>query len=199
MKPKQCLIERASKTDALQKLSELEAEELIDLYFGDASGFWQTPVIARAWQFRGEEIRIAPDRGKRLAVFGFMARNNQSQLWISEKSITAQFVVDCIEQWTPTKLSKPRVLVLDNARVNRSRRLQSKLAEWQAKNLYIFFLPTYSPHLNLIETLWRKMKYEWLKAEAYKSFEELTAAVKDILEGIGTEYRIKFKDQVFTT
>lgn len=188
-----------SKTDALQKLSELEDTGLIDLYLGDASGFWQTPVIARAWQFQGEEIRIVPEKGRRLSVFGFPAKDNQSRLWTSEKSITAQFVVDCIEQGMLAKLSKPRVLVLDNARVNRSRLLESKLAEWETENLYIFFLPTYSPHLNLIETLWRKMKYEWIKAEAYESFEKLTAAVKTILNGIGTEFTIKFKERIFTT
>ncbi|WP_368860940.1 transposase, partial [Desulforhabdus sp. TSK] len=38
------------------------------------------------------------------------------------------------------------------------------------KNLYIKFLPTYSPELNLIEILWRKIKYEWLSFSAYLSF-----------------------------
>jgi transposase len=87
--------------------------------------------------------------------------------------------------------------VLDNARVHRSRLVQSKLAEWEKKNLYVFFLPTYSPHLNLIEVLWRKMKYEWLKPEDYASFEKLIEAVKKILNQIGNEYKIKFKDRAF--
>ncbi len=116
-------------------------------------------------------------------------------MWTSESSVNAQFVVDCIEQWTPEKLVKPRVLVLDNARIHRSRLVRNKLAEREEKNLYIFFLPTYSPYLNLIERLWRKMKYEWLKPEAYASFEKLTA-VKKILNEIGSQYKIKFKDRV---
>jgi transposase len=33
------------------------------------------------------------------------------------------------------------------------------------------FLPPYSPELNLIEILWRKMKYEWLEWHAYLDFE----------------------------
>ncbi len=68
---------------------------------------------------------------------------------------------------------------------------------WEEKNLYVFYLPTYSPHLNLIETLWRQMKYLWLKPEDYISFERLTEAVKKILDGIGSQYKIKFKDRVF--
>ena len=197
MKRKQCAIEVASKTEALAELFELEAEATIELFFGDGSGFWQTPVVARAWQFPQEEIRITPERGKRLAVFGFLNRANEARMWRSEKSVNAQFVVDCIEEWMPEKLVKPRVLVLDNARIHRSRLVRSKLAEWEEKNLYVFFLPTYSPHLNLIETLWRKMKYEWLKPEDYASFEKITEAVKKILNEIGSQYKIKFKDRVF--
>ena len=87
---------------------------------------------------------------------------------------------------------------MDNAQVNRSRLMQSKREAWEEKNLYVFYLPTYSPHLNLIETLWRQMKYLWLKPEDYISFERLTEAVKKILDGIGSQYKIKFKDRVFT-
>ncbi len=196
MKTKQCAIEVAAKTEALAELFELEAESVIELFFGDGSGFWQTPVIARAWQFRGEEIRILPKRGSRLSVFGFLNRANRAQMWTNEKSVTTQFVVDCIEEWMPAeRLAKPHVLVLDNAPIHRSRLMRSKLSEWEEKNLYIFFLPAYSPHLNLIETLWRKMKYEWLKPEDYASFETLTAAVKKILNEIGSQYKINFKDR----
>jgi len=106
-------------------------------------------------------------------------------------------VVDCLEQWIAGKSDKPRVLVLDNARIHRSRLVQSKLAEWEEKDFYIFNLPPYSPHLNIIEILWRRMKYEWLKPEDYASFEKLTEAIKEILSQLGTEYRIKFKDRRF--
>ncbi len=131
-------------------------------------------------------------------VFGFLSRECAAHTWTSDKAITAQFVVDAIEEWVAEKLVKPRVLVVDNARIHRSRLMQGKLAEWGAKNLYVFFLPAYSPHLNLIETLWRKMKYQWLKAEDYASFEKLSEAVKKILSEIGKEYKIKFKDRIFT-
>ena len=198
MKAKQCPIEQAVKQAALAELCSLESRNLIELYFGDESGFCNVPVVARAWQFRDEEIRITPQRSKRLNVFGFLNRSNNSSMWTSEKAITAQFVVAAIEEWVTEKLSKPRVLILDNARIHRSCLMQSKVAEWEAKNLYIFFLPAYSPHLNLIETLWRKMKYEWLKPEDYASFEKLTEAVKKILSEIGKEYKIKFRDRVFT-
>jgi len=171
---------------------------LIELYFGDESGFCNVPVVARAWQFPEEEIRITPQRSKRLNVFGFLRQSNESKMWTTEKAVTAQFVVAAIQEWVGERLAKPRVLILDNARIHRSLLMQSKLAEWEEKNLYIFYLPAYSPHLNLIETLWRKMKYEWLKAENYVSFEKLSEAVKEILGEIGKKYRIKYRDRAST-
>jgi hypothetical protein len=51
--------------------------------------------------------------------------------------------------------------------------------------------------LNIIEILWRRMKYEWLKPEDYLCFESLTTAVKGILSSLGTQYKINFRDRVF--
>ncbi len=99
MKAKQCPIEQVVKQEALAELSALEVAEIIELYFGDESGFCNVPVVARAWQFRDEEIRITPERSQRLNVFGFLSRANKARTWTSEKAITAQFVVDAIQEW----------------------------------------------------------------------------------------------------
>ena len=198
MKAKQCPIESASKREALSELVILAAAGLIEVYFGDESGFWRHPVIARAWQFAGEEIRILPEKGKRMAVFGLLNADCEGKFWTRAETIDSEFVIDCLEEWIAEKSAKPRVLVLDNARIHRSKKMQAKFGEWEEKGFYIFNLPLYSPHLNIIEILWRKMKYEWLKPENYLSFESLTTAVKEILSKLGTEYKIKFKDRVFT-
>jgi transposase len=175
----------------------LAAVGLIELYFGDESGFWQNPVIARAWQFAGEEIRLFPEKGKRLSVFGLLDFNCRGQFWTTAETIKSEFVIECLEQWLADKGEKPRVLVLDNAKIHRSKLMQSKLGEWEEKGFYIFNLPPYSPHLNIIEILWRKMKYEWLKPADYLSFESLTTAIKEILSNLGAEYKINFRDRVF--
>jgi len=196
LKGKQCPLEQASKGEALAELLALEELGLIELFYGDESGFWQNPVIARAWQFAGEEIRLLPEKGKRLSVFGLLNRQCEGQFWRSEKTIKTEFVIECLEEWIKERSEKPRVLVLDNARIHRSKKMSEKLAGWEEKGFYIFNLPTYSPHLNIIEILWRKMKYEWLKPEDYASFEKLTEAIKEILSNLGAEYKINFQDRV---
>jgi transposase len=197
LKARQCSIEQESKKEALSELLALAAVGLIDIYFGDESGFWQTAVIARAWQFAGEEIRLVPEKGKRLSVFGLLNTDCEGKFWTSEKNIKTEFVIDCLEEWLKEKNEKPRVLVLDNARIHRSKKMQSKLDEWEERGFFIFNLPGYSPHLNIIEILWRKMKYEWLKPLDYLSFESLMRAIKKILSNLGTEYKINFQDRAF--
>ncbi|MGB3514545.1 MAG: transposase [Microcoleaceae cyanobacterium] len=55
-----------------------------------------------------------------------------------------------------------------------------------------FELPTYSPQLNLIEILWRLIKYEWLGIEAYVNWETFIASVEKILREFGENYVINF-------
>jgi len=38
----------------------------------------------------------------------------------------------------------------------------SKIEEWRRRQVYIQFLPAYSPELNIIEALWKHCKYRWL-------------------------------------
>ena len=148
----QCPIEQECKREALAELLALAAVGRIEVYFGDESGFWQNPVIARAWQFAGGEIRLLPEKDKRLSVFGLLNRNCEGKFWSSEKTIKSEFVIECLEEWIKAKSDLPRVLVLDNVRIHRFRKMQEKLAEWEEKRFYIFNLPPYSPHLNIIKS-----------------------------------------------
>ncbi len=60
------------------------------------------------------------------------------------------------------------------------------------RGIEIFLLPSYSPKMNLIENLWRFIKYEWLEIEAYFSWENLVSSLEDILSNYGTKYAINF-------
>jgi len=68
----------------------------------------------------------------------------------------------------------------------------AELGSWAAKGVFIHCLPLYSPELDLIEILWRKIKYSWLPLGAYKSFETLRIALATVLSEVGQKYRIIF-------
>ena len=89
-------------------------------------------------------------------------------------------------------ISKLTVVVLDNARIHKGREMQERIESWQRRGLFIFYLPTYSPHLNIAETVWRKLKYEWLTPEDYESKEHLQYGVTQALSAFGKSLKIKF-------
>ena len=73
--------------------------------------------------------------------------------------------------------AKKTVVLIDNAPMHTSNAFESKIADWALQGLNIQNIPAYSPELNKIEILWRKIKYEWLDFSAYLSFETLTTNI----------------------
>jgi transposase len=60
--------------------------------------------------------------------------------------------------------------------------------------LTIFFLPPYSPHLNLAETLWRILKGKWIKPQDYISKDNLFYAANSALANVGKVLYVNFKN-----
>jgi transposase len=59
--------------------------------------------------------------------------------------------------------------------------------------VYLFSLPPYCPLMNLIETLWRKIKHEWLHPQDFENKEALHMRISHILEKYGRrEFSIHF-------
>jgi transposase len=151
--------------------------------------------MAYSWQYPGEEIRILPQKSKRINVLGLMNQDNKLISFPKEGSIQTDFVLTSLQQWVDTLL-KPTVLVLDNASIHQSKCFREKLKQWQQQNLFIFFLPKYCPHMNKIEMLWRKVKYEWLQPKDYTSLPILKEALRKLFSQVGQEYRIVFNKNI---
>jgi transposase len=179
------------KIKELDKLKEQESTGEIEIRYVDESGFCLIPYIPYAWQERKQKIEIPSQQSKRLNVLGFLTRDNQLEVYTFNCSINSDVVIACIDKFCE-KITKKTVLVMDNSSIHQNNFLWNKEQEWAEKGLEIFFLPTYSPHLNIIEILWRFIKYKWLESEAYESYSALVNAVENILKNFGTEYTINF-------
>jgi len=160
------------KLQQLTELVEQEHQGKIDLRYLDESGFSLTPTVPYAWQEKGEGLSLPSQRSKRLNVVGLMNRSNDLSAYVFEDSITSAVIIACIDDFA-RQSTKQTVIVMDKASIHTSQMIQEKLEEWKSQQVEIFQLPTYSPHLNLIEILWRFMKYEWIELNAYESWENL--------------------------
>jgi transposase len=176
----------------LWQLYKLKA---IDLFFGDEACLSMDPCLPYGWQAKGETIGILPRKDKKINLLGFFQTDNSAITYQTKQNVNSQFIIDSIHHFCG-QLTKPTVLVLDNAPTHTSEAFLAEVEKWQEKDLYVFFLPRYCPHLNKAEIYWRKLKYEWLKAEDYLSFDCFQAKLNTILAGIGTQYNIRFKEQI---
>ena len=109
-----------------------------------------------------------------------------------EGKVDTSVIVECFEQCSH-QIDKKTSVLLDNAPMHRSQAFIDQIPKWVKQGLIIKYLPPYAPALNLIEILWRFMKYTWLPFSAYASFQCLVAAVEEILTRFGTEYTITFQ------
>ena len=139
---------------------------------------------------------------KRINVLGFLSRNGTLKSYIADGRVDSDKVIEVFNDFTST-LTKPTVVILDNASYHKSKKFKAELSKWSNRGLTLLYLPPYSPQLNIIEILWKFMKYYWIEYTAYLSYDNLLKYVKKIFANYGTgedEYFINFqtlKEQLF--
>lgn len=168
----------------------------IDLFYGDETQFSQKGYVPYGWQFDDEDVAMEVCRGKSVNCFGLLSRTNHFKYKMSEENINANFVIEILDNLSLT-ISKPTFVVLDNARIHTARKVKELLKIWSVRGLFIFYLPPYSPHLNIIERLWKEMKQGWLRPSGYQSADDLFYAVNRTCSAIGISLFINFSKYSF--
>ncbi|MBE9562499.1 MAG: IS630 family transposase [Proteobacteria bacterium] len=124
------------------------------------------------WQFKGEEVCIKSTRGKGMNYLGLLSRNNHLVYEAFSKNVNAEMVIQFLDKFS-MGLRKQTVVVLDNASIHTAKKLKKCFAAWQHRGLYIFYLPPYSPHLNIIERFWKELKEGWIRPQDYETADSL--------------------------
>ncbi len=176
----------------IEKQSELGH---IDLFYGDETKIAQQGFVPYGWQFDDEDIAIEVTKGRSMNCFGLLSRSNQFFYRNIESNINAEFIIETLDAFS-LSIQKPTVVVLDNAHT--ARKVKQLFEIWQNRGLYIFYLPPYSPHLNLIERLWKEFKEGWLKPSDYQSANNLFYAVDRICAAIGKTLLSTFQNILFS-
>lgn len=193
----QAAFERGQEIQAF--LLQQVAEGKLQLYYFDGSGFTTTPCVPYGWQQRGETRCLPSTHSQRLNVLGFMNLDNDSFFHTVEGRVDSEAVIAAFDafaaryrdEYAQTKV--PCFVILDNAPVHTSKAFLGKVEDWLLDGICLHFLPTYSPELNLIEILWRKIKYEWLPLDVYKSYKDMKEQVLAVLAAFGKKYTITFE------
>ncbi len=179
------------KQQQIESLKQLEDSGYIDLYFGDESHFGLTPNVPYAWQTKENQILLPAAKGKFLNVVGLMSRKNDLFYEVLETTFNSDRLISFMDRFA-LQINKKTIVILDNSPIHKSKKFINKLEQWKEKDLLIYFLPPYSPELNLIEILWRRIKYYWLPFNSYLCFQNLKKRLSYVLNNFGNKYDIKF-------
>lgn len=183
----------AREQDHQKALQSLADAGLADLFYCDGSGFCTVPSVPYAWQPVGTVSEVPAFPSRRLNVLGFLSREGRAFFHPVEGRVGREASADALDRFAPWRGNgRPCVVVLDNAPWHTSRAIRARLDGWAAQGIVLHYLPTYSPELNLIEGLWRKITYDGLPLTGYESFASLKKAVLAVLDGVGSEYQITF-------
>lgn len=156
----------------------------------DEAGFMPQPPNRSAWTARGETHCVSAKRGRRLNLIGALFSSGKLMLAKLWRSVTGLFFFAFLMAMIKT-IRKPLVVILDNASIHTSKKLKPYWDLLKEQGMQFYFLPPYSPELNRIEILWRKMKYEWLPFKQMEP-EELENEIDTIHKGFGSEYNLTF-------
>ena len=161
------------------------------MYYGDETHVCSEGYVPYGWQFPDEDVCILSEKAYKINCFGFINRQSTCRWTITERNIDAQFILEYMEEFS-FQITKKTFVVLDKARIHNDKAIQERTPYWLKRGLYIFFLPPYSPHLNIAETIWRKLKKEWLNPEDYLYKDNLFYAVNRCMPSLGVSLMIKF-------
>lgn len=164
----------------------------IDLYYADETQISEQGYVPYGWQFKDENIAIVSSKAAHINCFGLLSRDNRFVSQTTNENITSDFVIEQLDAFS-FRIQKHTVIVLDNAKIHQSQKMKAMQSIWAKRKLFIFFLPPYSPHLNIIERLWKELKARWITPDDYEDEQRLFYSVKLILNAVGSNLFINFK------
>lgn len=192
MKPDPKSIEE--QKDFIEKYTEIRSFPGLEVLFLDgmhlvhqvrSSYYWGDPKDPRVFP--------ANSSRQRLNILGAYIPSTMQLIHLTdERNCDATKVIEFFEQiLRQFPDSHSVVLILDNAPYFRARAVRSWLEEHP--KLICWFLPTYSPNLNLIERFWRLAKEHLVNSIYYKHYKTFRCSVFRFLNHID-----KYKDSLKT-
>jgi len=139
-------------------------------------------AIHQTWFLRGKQ-KLVPTYGKHRGVklIGALDYESGEVFCIEEEKYDAEvflkFLGELLAKYPIGKI----VLILDNSRIHHAKLIQPFLNE-NKDRLELFFLPPYSPNLNLIEGFWKWLKERVVYNVFYGTVMEIRKNVRDFIQ-----------------
>jgi transposase len=182
------------------RLAQLSSSQTI-LYLDSAHPQWNS-VSSKCWMEKGSQRWLPSNTGRqRVNIAGAYHPFNQEVLIQQAPRITAQVIIELLKQVIARYAQYSTIyLIADNARYHKCQELEAFLAT--QSQIKMWYLPPYSPNLNLIERLWKLMHEKTIHGKFFDSLAKFKAAIHDFFQNIhrytdDLKSRITFNFQTF--
>lgn len=163
---------------------------LIKLFFVDAAHFVHGAFLGYVWS----KIRLfipSPSGRKRYNVLGAIDAITHKLIKITNETyINAESICFLLFELYSQNYKESITIVLDNARYQKCE-LVTKTAF--LLGIELLYLPSYSPHLNIIERLWKWVKKDCLYSKYYSEFKDFKLAIESSLNKVNFEKNQEMK------
>jgi transposase len=148
------------------------------LYFTDATHPTHNSTPAYGWIRRGAEKELVANSGRqRLNLHGALNAETRGVITLRAESINAVATVSLFELIDQAHPSANTIYVIaDNAGYYHADAVKKYLASGRSR-IQLWFLPPYSPNLNLIERLWKFFRKKVMNNRYYATFREFSEEV----------------------
>ncbi|MDE1480733.1 IS630 family transposase [Xenorhabdus bovienii] len=162
------------------------------LVYFDEAGFAASPPVQYGWSPRGKPPETEPQNHCRRSVLGALNYTDNSLFYQTVSGhITRANVIDFLAQVAKQGDNCLTFLVLDNARIHLGIETKIKVEWLREHNMFLLYLPAYSPELNLIEIVWKQAKYHWRRFITWTK-ETMEEELNTLLGGYGNKFAINF-------
>jgi putative transposase len=146
--------------------------------------------LGYSWALKGKPLQVRSrwaSQGRINLIGAWLIHGQQSQLYYRQLQArcNAEQVKAFIDSLRLQQAQTRLVIVLDNAPFHKAHSLQQAIPLWSQQQLELFYLPSYCPKLNYIETIWRKLKGFLMPRRFYNSLDDLNAALLSALSALG--------------
>lgn len=185
--------EFAAKQDLLTRLRAAARGGDLRLFYYDEATFCASPPVQRSWSPLGKPHETEPAKHCTRSVLGALDFGAQSlETAAYPHTITRDVFIGFIDRLLQKIPTAPLTLiVLDNARIHHHLP-EDVLDRWLIDHrTLLVYLPPYSPELNLIEIVWKKLKYHWRRFVTW-SRDTFDAELGKLLSAYGHDFLISF-------
>jgi len=145
------------------------------------------------WMEKGSERWIPSNTGRsHLNIDGAYNPLTAEVVVVESKTINGAVTVELLKKISEKETDKQKIYVIaDNAKYNKCEEVNEFLSHQE--KIKMWYLPPYSPNLNLIEWLWKFMRKKIMGLKYYQSVELFKKSVMSFFEHIDM-----FKEELFS-